>query len=365
MCICIIKIQQRVYEIIKALESCSEYKDEQHIELRKKLSLLNHNFENLFYNFFFCLDWRYLYNLDTRLTLYDIYSKTGVRSFKKVYYPLKRMAVEGDITNIKDTYQDIMGLLNIGLQKYNIDKNHIKKGLYEFIRNFINKLVNVDYEITDYNQPYLDSSSVKNRFVIDVYYKFVSAYEISLLCNSYFKKSLEIGNIIISNTCFLHILLRHYEPLKVFTNYHPNPSFNKQIKNGVGNKVPITAFIDGEGGTSVISQDGTFVSTKLTYYKTYLHDDIVAIVDIAKHILPILSSNLRQDRSPNIVFFNNELYGVEFPKYIYKESGKIIVDSIYPLNSKWQKLYGISQKDYDYIINKQDIPSDYSIRIEQ
>lgn len=356
--------QQRVAEIIKDLEQYSDYTDDLHEELGHKISLLPHNLEYSFYNFFFFLDWKYLYNIKERLTLYDIYHKAGVKSFKKAYFQFKDMSVEGNLNDICQTYQNILGKLKEGLKEYKIDKQDITKGIYEFIQDFLNKLVNVDYETTDYNRPYLEPSSIKSRFATDVYDKFIKAYQISRSFNTSIKISLETKNIIISNTCFLHILLRHYGPLKVFTEYHPNPSFDTKIKNGIGKLVPVTAFIDEYGNTSVISQDGQFISTKASGHPAYLHDDTTAIVEILKHILPILSSNIIPDRSPNIVFYNNELYGVEFPKYIYRESGKIIVNSIYPLNSKWQERHGISADDYNYIINMQDIPLEYKNNIQ-
>lgn len=355
---CIINIQQRVTEIIKYLEQYSDYTDDLYEELGLKLSLLSHNLENSFYNFFFCLDWRYLYHINERLTLYDIYYKAGVKSFKKAYLPLKKMALEGDITNISQSYQNILGKLKEGLKEYKIDKEDIVKGIYEFMQDFLNKLVNVDYETTDYNQPYLVSSSITSRFATDVYEKFVQAYKISCWFNTSIKTFLETGNIIISNTCFLHILLRHYGPLKIFTEYHPNPLFDRKIKNGIGKSVLVTVFRNEIGDKVVIAQDGMFVS-KPTGSQTYLCDDMLSIVDIAKHILPMLSSNIIPNRSPNVIFYNNELYGVEFSKYIYRESGKIIVNSIYPLNSTWQKLHGISAEDYNHIINMKDVPLEY------
>ena len=50
---CIINIQQRVTEIIRYLEQYSDYTDDLYEELGSKLSLLSHNLENSFYNFFF------------------------------------------------------------------------------------------------------------------------------------------------------------------------------------------------------------------------------------------------------------------------------------------------------------------------
>ena len=353
--------QRRVTEIIQHLEQYSEYTDDLHRELSCKLFALPHDLENSFYNFFFCMDWKYLYNTDKRLTLYDIYYKTGKKAFEKAYSPLKEMAVNGNIDNISKTYQDIIGNIKVGLTLAKVDKQDIAKGVYEFMQDFLNKLVNVDYETTDFVKPYLDSSGIKDRFMIDVYDKFVNAYKITSKFNTYVKSSLETDGISIANSCFLHILLRHYGPLKVFTYYHPNPLYSNKIKNGIGNPVPITAFDNGGGGIYVIPQDGIFMSTKFTGNKSFLCDDIIEIIEVVRHILPVLSTNIKPERSPNIIFYNSELYGVEFPKYIYRNTGKILVESFYPLNGKWQKQYGISQTDYDHIINKQDIPSSYNI----
>lgn len=357
--------QQRVVEIIQKLENYSVYTNDLYQELSYKLYYLPHNMENSFYNFFYCLDWRAFYDIDKRLTLYDIYYITGKKSFYKSYKPLKQMALDGDIENISRTYQDILGNIKIGLSKYGVNKDSVKKGLYEFIQDFINKLVSVDYRITDFDKSDYLPQTIIDRFEIDIYYKFIKAYKIAKWFNKDIKCRLETTKLEISNSCFLHILLRHYTPLKVFTNYHHNPIYHNKIKNGIGKLVCITAFDDATGGHKVISQDGIFVSTKGDRCENFLCDDILMIVNVMKHVLPILSSNINPNRSPNIIFYNNELYGVEFHKYAYKTIGKIVVESIYPINSKWQKQYGISQEDYNHIINRQDIPQSFNIKIEQ
>lgn len=357
--------QQRVVDIISYLEQYSLYTDDLYDELSTKLISLPHDLENSFYFFVFCMDWRGLYNLSKRATLYDIYYAAGQKSFSKAYFPLKDMAIKGNAVNIAATYSDIIGKIKDGLRACGAPNERIAKGLYEFMHHFFYKLANVDYETSDFTKPYIDSTSIISRFETDIYDKFINAYKIACNLNAQYKPLLCNSQLSISNTFFLHVLLRHYGPLKVFTALHPNPAFSTGIRNGLGQIVPITAFQDKNGGTFVIPQDGTFMSTKSTGDKSFLKGDAQKIVDVAEHVFPILSSQIKPDRSPNVVYYDGALYGIEFLKYEYLKSGMIIVDSLYPLNSKWQQLHGISQKDYDYIINKHDIPSTYIINVEK
>ena len=354
--------EKKVEKIIKQLESYSPYEDKLYEELRMKLLSLPHNLENSFYFFFFCVDWRYLYDYAKRLTLYDIYFESGEKTFIKAYIPLKKMALQGDITDISRTYSDIIGTIKIGLQNVGIDKNDASKGLYEFMQHFFKKLVNVDYEITDYTSSYLSPDRVIERFSIDVFDKFILVYQFTSYFNNHKKNRIETDKLKISSSFLSHVLLRHYGPLKVFTNYHPNPAFHTKIKNGLGEMVPIAAFMDD--GIYVISQDGVFENSKSSGNKAFLKEDIDHIIEITSKILPVLLNNIKPERSPNIVYYEGMLYGVEFPLYHYSATGVIRVESIYPLNSKWQSIHGLSQRDLEFIINPSDIPTGYEIKLE-
>ena len=75
----------------------------------------------------------------------------------------------------------------------------------------------------------------------------------------------------------------------------------------------------------------------------HLHALLLQIVAILeKYYRPI---------SPNIIYLNGKLYGVE----INKQNKNI--ESLYPLNSEAQEMFGISQKDYDSIVNQPHIPT--------
>lgn len=357
--------QARIDEIINELEGYTPYTNNMFNELCICLEKSVHDLKNSFNNFVFCIDFSFLYDIKERLTLYDIYYKTEEKSFKQAYFALKKIAVQGDISDIKLSYDRIIGKLRVGLKNFAVDDVYIKKGLYEFISHFINKLVNVDYEVTDFIKPYLCPESIKNRFEIDIYEKFIKACKCAQCFNTKYKDQFSKTNLKVSSTFFLHVLLRHYGPLKVMTQYHKNPIYKSKIKNGLGIPVDITAFTNSDNSVSVISSDGEFPTTKVLNKQNYLANDLCKIVDILKEVLPILSSKINEERSPNIIYYKNQLYGLEFEKFRYKKEGLIVVDSFYPLNSEWQMRNGISKEDYNYIINLKEVPSDLNIKIEE
>lgn len=68
--------------------------------------------------------------------------------------------------------------------------------------------------------------------------------------------------------------------------------------------------------------------------------------------------------SPVIIYYQQALYGIEF-KIDTSGSNCLQIGSFYPLNSEWQKTFGISTRDYHSIVNKDDMfKENYSVHIE-
>ena len=69
--------------------------------------------------------------------------------------------------------------------------------------------------------------------------------------------------------------------------------------------------------------------------------------------------------SPAVIYYQNALYGIEF-RIDDIHPNIIQIGSFYPLNSEWQKAFGISSYEYSLIINKDDMfKENYSVHIEK
>ncbi|MBR5238362.1 MAG: hypothetical protein IKV26_06625 [Paludibacteraceae bacterium] len=332
----------------------------------------HHGIENAFYYIMYCVDWQYMYEYDGRLTMFDIIVSCEQEKFQKAYSLFKSFVVDGDISNLKDSYDKVKSCIKKGLRNKGIldtgDKD--RKGLGEFIYNFYLKVANVDYEFDDYSKSYLSSGiGISNKIIVDYFYKFIYAYQ---LMND-FKVLLvpkDVGQYQIEYDPYfiLHVLLRHYPQTKIYYKNHSNPLYKKKIKNGLGNDVNITA-IQFNRGIKVISSDGIFKSSyeeRLLKVEKLdiLRDDVSQILSTLDSLLQILVNHENPLYSPAIVYYQNVLYGIEF-KMDDIHSNIIRICSFYPLNSEWQKTFGISIRDYHSIVNKKDMfKENYSVHIE-
>lgn len=338
--------------------------------------LLNHiehsGFKNAFYYIMYCIDWQYMYGYSGRLTMFDIIVSCAQEKFQKSYDSFKSLIVNGDTNNIQKSYTNVKSCIKIGLQNKGIldTGRHDRKGIGEFIYNFYLTVVNVDYELEDYRKPYLTGIGLSNRLVHDFFYKFMCAYQLmNEFRSSLVTKAVDHFQIEYDPYFLLHILLRHYPPTKIYYQSHQNPLYAKKIKNGLQEKTPIVA-IQIKEGIKPISSDGVFHSSYETrclkeYKIDILRDDVHQILSTLDSLLPILTKHVNPSSSPAIVYYQHALYGVEFK--IDDSSQNIIqIGSFYPLNSEWQKTFGISSKDYNRIINIDAmVEENYSVYIEK
>ena len=338
--------------------------------------LLNHiehsGFKNAFYYIMYCIDWQYMYGYSGRLTMFDIIVSCAQEKFQKSYDSFKSLIVNGDTNNIQKSYTNVKSCIKIGLQNKGIldTGRHDRKGIGEFIYNFYLTVVNVDYELEDYRKPYLTGIGLSNRLVHDFFYKFMYAYQLmNEFRSSLVTKAVDHFQIEYDPYFLLHILLRHYPPTKIYYQSHQNPLYAKKIKNGLQEKTPIVA-IQIKEGIKPISSDGVFHSSYETrclkeYKIDILRDDVHQILSTLDSLLPILTKHVNPSSSPAIVYYQHALYGVEFK--IDDSSQNIIqIGSFYPLNSEWQKTFGISSKDYNRIINIDAmVEENYSVYIEK
>ena len=338
--------------------------------------LLNHiehsGFKNAFYYIMYCIDWQYMYGYSGRLTMFDIIVSCAQEKFQNSYDSFKSLIVNGDTNNIQKSYTNVKSCIKIGLQNKGIldTGRHDRKGIGEFIYNFYLTVVNVDYELEDYRKPYLTGIGLSNRLVHDFFYKFMYAYQLmNEFRSSLVTKAVDHFQIEYDPYFLLHILLRHYPPTKIYYQSHQNPLYAKKIKNGLQEKTPIVA-IQMKEGIKPISSDGVFHSSYKTrclkeYKIDILRDDVHQILSTLDSLLPILTKHVNPSSSPAIVYYQHALYGVEFK--IDDSSQNIIqIGSFYPLNSEWQKTFGISSKDYNRIINIDAmVEENYSVYIEK
>lgn len=357
-------------DIIQSIEESRIMSDDQYEYLLNHIE--HHGIENAFYYIVYCVDWQYMYEYDGRLTMFDIIVSCEQEKFQKAYNLFKSFVVDGDISNLKNSYDIVKSCIKKGLRNKGISNTGDKdrKGLGEFIYNFYLKVTNVDYELDDYSKSYLSSGiGISTKIIVDFFYKFIYAYQ---LMND-FKVLLvpkEVGQYQIEYDPYFisHVLLRHHPQTKIYYRNHSNPLYKRQIKNGLWDSVDITAF-QFNRGTKVISSDGIFKSSYeerlLNVDKlNILRDDVSQILSILDSLLLILVEHIDLSSSPAIVYYQNALYGIEF-KVDDTHPNIIQVGSFYPLNSEWQKTFGISTRDYHSIVNKDDMfKENYSVHIE-
>ena len=340
---------------------------------------------NQFHFFMYCIDWQSIYkDSNGRLTTYDILLsqntsklQTKLDVFNKTYQSIKKV-FDGKIANSEDLAEcreTILNRLSSGLSIIYSTDEHKHKGLNEFFKLIFENLGSVAYEVTDFISPYLKDDSQKSKFVTDLFDRFIPAFEVSKLFNENYRSKL----IDMEFDYFfpLHILLRHTVTFKVNFIFKVNEGLNTyKIKNGNNHDISITAHIDEKGSISVKSQDGVFFPPdfsvdeedffkfKRTGKQLKFEDIAKSLYDKIKILLPILQSNFNKSNSPNIIYFEQNLYGFEFDKWFYENSGIIKIGSFYPLNSECQLEEGISKKEYELITNRQDIPINHKFKVK-
>lgn len=363
------------------------------IELEKEFSIEDYNWlkeEDRAYKygyeswhlhyFLFCIDWASIYSADSsiKITTYDILKADNSKKkhvvklhFDAAYKAIKKMfdgeiSTSEELINCRETFLD---RLSTGLNELPSTYKS-KKGLREFFKFIFEKLGSVAYETTDFIRPYLIDEDQRSKFLIDLFYRFIPAIEVAKIFNKKYLSA--ISGIEIDTFFALHVLLRHVDKFKINHNLYENSKYDSEkIKDGTGKEVKITACKSEKGGISVISKDGEFYLPNFSIYPEIRSEECnLSFENIAdrlyqllKVIAPIFIKNINPDKSPNIIYYNGSLYGLEFDKY--RQEKIIQIGSFYPLNSEEQVKFGISQKDYDLIVNKQDIPLDEKIKIRE
>jgi len=357
-------------QIISSIEQNRTMSSDQYDYLTSHIE--HFGIETAFYYIMYCINWQYMYGYSGRLTMFDIIVSCTPVEHQRAYNSLKSFIVNGDTSDLKNNYNNVKSCVKKGLQNKGIldTGRHDRKGLGEFIYNFYLKVANVDYELEDYKKAYLTGIGLSNRLIQDFFYKFIDAYQ---LMNDFRSSVLTkvIGGFQIEYDPYflLHILLRHHPQTKIYYNNHSNPLYTRQIKNGLQEKTPIVA-IQIKEGIKPISSDGLFNSSyeKRCLFEDkidILRDDVHQILSTLDSLLPILTKHINPSSSPAIIYYQHALYGVEF-KIDDSTQNIIQIGSFYPLNSDWQKTFGISSKDYNRIINIDDmIKENYSVYIEK
>ena len=368
-----IEIEFRINTLIsKLIQNCSVYEEDDFVFLS---ATMPQRVDYAFCYFIFCINWQTLYSTPNRITLYDILvankavkSETRCKQFTKAYNSIKNL-FEGsfnssaDLTTAKEL---ILNRLTDGLKQIQVNNKFKNKGIHEFFVTIFEKLGSVDYETKDFVSPYITGFSQQHRVITDLYDKFIPAFKVATIFNSDYKSKLD--GVEIDNFFALHVLLRHTIPYKIKYEFQPNEAVDSQkIINGLGTRVNITARTKNNG-VEVISKDGVFFiphfSTKQSDYidmlrqKTSHSANAIAksLFEKLNMILPILKGNAKPNFSPNILYYDDQFYGIEISKHELRDKQIIEIGSFYPLNSDWQKVKGISQNDYGNIINKSDIP---------
>lgn len=349
--------------IIKLETDKSELTDSDYNYLCSNIK--SNGFENNFYVLMYCINWQQLYEHPTRLTLYDIIR--GTSQFSVAYNGLKQMWCNGDISSIASFQVAVLSAIKEGIHSVGIMNFDDTKGLYEFFKYLFQQITNTDYSIpSDPVIPDMKGLPLSNK-LLNYFQKLWQAYHLSQLL-----KSLLLSNVI-SDTirfkkdfCF-HILLRHYPATKIRYNLHSSPD-KQNVKNILNNHVAQKAFIE-EDGRHTYSTDGTYQYSLSDYY-SYLPQSCIMYVDMMKiayiimHIVRIIQKAPNTSCKADVIYFNYNLYEVHYD--IIERNGKLslLFKSVYPLDSKWQKINGISQSAYNRIVNKQDMPPNYNIAIK-
>ena len=237
------------------------------------------------------------------------------------------------------------------------------------------KIGNVDYDVVDFSNPYLTGKSQRSRFIIDVFDKFIPAFEVTKRFNKEFSSL--ITNVDINSFFALHVLLRHTASFKLRYIFAPINSDAIKIKDGTDRPTEVTAHVDSDGSISVISEDGEFylpdfsinekdyVNFKVNGGKPNIDEIAKKLYEKLLDLVTIFVNNINSGFSPNIIYFENALYGFEFKTWKYIQDGTIDLGSFFPLNSEYQLHKGISSKDYNNITNKGDIPDSFEIKIDK
>ncbi len=363
-------------ELIKELKNLNKEYSYEDYEFLKSERL------DEFYIFMFGIDWGKIYSYENRITTYDILISSNSKdlskkrkSFLEAYEEIKNL-FDGNISTIEQLTsckRKIQDRISNGLNHLLEVKHHKKKGLNEFFLLILEKLASSSYEFTNFKEPYLKGDYQSSRFKVDLFDKFIPAFFCAVIFNEKYKDQLKY--VIVDHFFALHVLIRHVVPFKFHWELLSNPEKEEKIMNGYGKFVNITAH-DIEGGVKVISTDGEFFYPNLStnqddYYKYLcnnsnnisLEKTAKSLYDKLSELTLILKENINGEFSPNIIYKDSDLFGFEFDKRKYKEDHIIFLGSFYPLNGEHQKLYGISETEYNQIINKNDIPDLSSIKI--
>ncbi len=355
-------------QIISTIEQTLSYNDVQYTYL---FDHIKHNgFENAFYYIMYCIDWQYMYEYNNRLTMFDILVTCPSTDFNNAYRHFKTMVIDGDTNNLQVNYNTLKSCIKKGLRNKGISDtgNRDRKGLGEFIYQFYLKVANVDYDFSSYTHSYLSSKCLVNRFVVDFFHKFICTYQ--LMCEYHTQltpKHIGRYDIEFDKYFLLHILLRHYSQTKLYYEYHPNPLHKKEISNGLGMKSKVVA-IKTKKGIEVICNDGVFKSDYINRClkeerMSILRDEVKEILLKLDVMLQVLSKPTNTFPSPAIIYYQYELYGIEF-ETTNSQPYLLRIGSFYPLNSEWQNKFGISKNEYNKIINKNESNAEY-IHIEK
>lgn len=376
---------KKYVELISKLESLSsEFKQEDFSWLKSNNRTYEFGYENnQFHYFVYCIDWSELYGIfNSRLTIYDILATSNSKKkkkskFKEAYAQIRKL-FNGNIASAQDLIKCrdiVLNKISEGLTSVQTSKGFKSKGLNEFFKMLFGKIGNVDYELNDFTTLYLTGESQKSRFIIDVFDKIIPAFEVTKKFNKDFKNN--IPGVEIDNFFVMHVLLRHTATFKFKEIYFPISENAPEIMDGLKKKQKVTANTNSEGFVSVISQDGVFYPPNFSceqndFLEFKSKGEQIRIDELANNLykklnllIPKFVGNINFYFSPNIIYFENCLYGFEFPTWKCNEKSTIELFSCYPLNSEYQLEKGISQKDIDKITNKSSIPESYEMKIEK
>ncbi len=388
--------QFKYNQIISSLESGNYFSDDDYIWLKENIKNVKH-YNHVLHFFLFYIDWQPFYtDVPLRMTVYDIIfsnkcKKDNTRrkqivtvcaEFRKLFNG--ELKSQEDLSRAKEL---ILNRLSNGLKslefynnKLNFPSGYKSKGIHEIVSMIFEYIATDPYIDKDFAQAYLNDLDFRSLLNKKLYYFFV-AFKTAIVFNNS-NKQLIVNNFSVSidNFFALHVFLRHTVPYKFLENYQPTENLSDStIKNGLKVTVNITAHKDVDGSISIISKDGNFhipnFSPNNIDYCNYLAecksgkvqpasiDEIsTSFYNKLKPIIDKLVVNINSNFSPNIIYFEGEMFGVEINKNVYREKRIIEIGSFYPINSEWQIKSGISNKDYKSIVNQLDIPCDFIIK---
>ncbi|AFM02619.1 hypothetical protein Fleli_0119 [Bernardetia litoralis DSM 6794] len=360
-------------------------------------NILSYSSSYLFDYFMYCIDWRHIYGLNFRMTTYDILigslekvNEESVRkeNFQELYQQLINI-FKGKLSTSEEVevcYNKVVSQLRRGIKLLACKKNGCKenkckckipqnKGLVEFFKGYLEFVLGLSYAYVEPSTPFLSGDYQETKFKVFLWEKFIPAHQIAKCFNEYYKIILENRfNIKVDTYFALHVFVKHVVPFKTIFEYDANEYLkNYKLKHPSKHQgVNITAYPilleDNVMATMVTEKVGVFyyplLSSKLNEFDTAdfcnFHKTAKMLYTKIEKILPIFLENIYIQEKPNIIFYENELYGIEF----YENEEKLIeIGSFYPLNSDLQLKEGITKEEYNKITNKKDIPPKQKLRL--